>query len=220
MATKQTRVMRGRRRGQMLVGRTLSELIDRRAFLGVSQRTLAHELGWSQAHVWRVEANQVAVTVVGLSEMASVLGLELSIGVHEIGDPIRDKGQQAVSKRFDGLLSPLWRVTNETLLPLAGDRRSWDKLLRLSGATPRHLVGVDLETRIRDVQALVRRTRERERDGGVDEILLVLSDSATNRRMVTELREALGPEYSTSPRKLMKALREGSALLGSGVVLL
>lgn len=219
MATKQTCVIRGRRRGEMLVSRTLSELIDRRAFLGVSQRTLARELGWSQAHAWRYEANQVAVTLVGLSEMASVLGLELSIGVHELGDPIRDKGQQSLGKRFGVLLSPLWRVTHETLLPLPGDRRSWDKLLRLSGATPRHLVGVDLETRIRDIQALVRRTRERERDGAVDQILLVLSDSSTNRRLVTELREALGPAYATSPRMLLNALRQGLALVGSGVVL-
>lgn len=111
-------------------------------------------------------------------------------------------------------------MTDETLLPLPGDRRSWDKLLGRSTATPRHLVGVDLETRIRDIQALVRRTRERERDGGVDQILLVLSDSATNRRLVGQLREALGPDYATSPRALLRALRDGSALPGAGIVLL
>jgi hypothetical protein len=151
----------------------------------------------SQPNLWRLEANQVeAVTVVRLAEMASILGLELSIGLHPIGDPIRDKGQQALANRFDSLLSPRWAVTNETLLPLPGDLRSWNKLLRLAGTSDRsgaYLVGVDLETRIRDVQALVRRTHLRERDGGLNAILIVLSDSATNRRHVGQFREALGP---------------------------
>ena len=110
-------------------------------------------------------------------------------------------------------------MTSETLLPLPGDLRAWDKLLRLGGA-PRHLVGVDLETRIRDIQALVRRTRLRERDGGVDAILIVLSDSAINRRLVGQLREALGTDYATAPRAILRALREGSALPGSGVILI
>lgn len=180
---------------------------------------MARELGCSQSQLWRIEADQVPVTVGRLAEMASVLGLELSIGLHELGDPIRDKGHQALAKRFAALLSPRWIVTTETPLPMPGDLRAWDKLLRLAGQVPQHLVGVDLETRIRDIQALVRRTRMRERDGGVDAIVIVLSDSATNRRLVGELREALGPGYLTSPRGLLNSLRAGSALIGSGVIL-
>ena len=125
-----------------------------------------------------------------------------------------------MGKRFEAILSPRWAVASETLLPLPGDLHSWDRLLRLTGAQPRHVVGVDLETRIRDIQALVRRTRLRERDGGVDAILLVLSDSSTNRRLVDELRQALGPTYATAPRALLGALRAGSPLGGSGVVLI
>lgn len=220
MPTRETRQVRGRRRGAMLVGRTLSELRDRRLFLGASQRRVASELGVSQSQYWRLEANELPnVSVRTISELASVLGLELSVGLHELGDPIRDRGQQALGKRFDATPSPAWRNTAEVLLPNPGDRRSWDRLLRLTGDVSQ-LVGADLETRIRDVQALVRRTRERERDGRVDAILLVLSDSATNRRLVDELRHALGPSYATSPRRILGALREGRPLAGSGVVLL
>jgi hypothetical protein len=61
--------------------------------------------------------------------MASVLGQELSIGVHDIGDPIRDHGQQALGRRFEAILSPRWRSISEVLLPNLGDPRSWDKLL-------------------------------------------------------------------------------------------
>ena len=204
-----------------MVMRVLAELREARIAAGVSQQSMAGHMGCSQPTYWRIEEKPTdRLSVVRLSEIASLLGLELAVSLYPAGDPIRDKGQQALGKRFSTILSPRWQVTSETLLPVPGDRRAWDKLLRLTTADSRHLVGVDLETRIRDIQALVRRTRERERDGGVDEILIVLSDSATNRRLVTELREALGPEYSSSPRMLMKALREGSALPGSGVVLL
>lgn len=202
----------------MLLARTVNDLRDRRIVLGVSQTFMAEQLGCSQPHLWRIEANAAGPSLVRLAEMASVLGLELSVGLHEIGDPIRDKGQQALGHRFDSILSPLWRMTNETLLPMPGDLRSWDKLLRLT-VEPHQRIGVDLETRIRDIQALVRRSRLRERDGGVDAILLVLSDSATNRRLVGELRAALGPAYAGSARPLLRALRDGSPLPGSGVIL-
>jgi len=118
------------------------------------------------------------------------------------------------------MLSEGWRVTNETLLPGAGEQRAWDKLLRLIGASPAHLVGIDIETRVRDVQALTRRTRGRERDGMVDSIVIVLADSATNRRLVDELRSVLGSDYSTSPRAILMALRSGERVVGSGVVLI
>ena len=154
-----------------------------------------------------------------LSEMASVLGLELSVGLHEIGDPIRDKGHQALGKRFDAVPSARWQNMAEVLLPNVGDRRSWDRVLRLLAA-PGQVVGVDLETRIRDIQALVRRTRERERDGGVDEILIVLSNSATTGRSCDELRTALGPRYETSPRGILADLRVGRRNRGSGVILI
>jgi hypothetical protein len=173
----------------------------------------------SQSQLWRIEAGRTETTVVRLSEMASVLGLELSVGLHPLGDPIRDKGHQALGRRFDAIPARAWRSTSETLLPNPGDQRSWDRLLRLTTSVERHLVGVDLETRIRDIQALVRRTRQRERDGGVDKILLVLSDSATNRSLVDQLRDALGAEYHTSPRAVLACLRRGEPLLGSGVIL-
>jgi hypothetical protein len=132
---------------------------------------------------------------------------------------LRDKGQLAVGRRFDRLLADAWRVTDETLLPGTGELRAWDKLLRLVGASPRHLVGADIETRIRDIQALTRRTRARERDGHVDAILIVLADTATNRRLAPELRDSLGDGYATSPRAIFKALRRGDRLVGCGVIL-
>jgi len=202
------------------VARTVKELRDARVAAGVSQAEIAHLLGVAQSNVWRLEAGEVSqVTVERLSEIASVLGFEISLGLYPIGDPVRDKGQIAVGHRFEKILAPAWRGTDETLLPGAGELRAWDKLLRLVGASPAYLVGVDIETRIRDIQALTRRTRGRERDGQVDAILIVLADTATNRRLAPELRDSLGKAYGTSPRALLAGLRSGQRLVGSGVLL-
>lgn len=184
---------------------------------GISQRALAAELDWSQSEVNRLGQYLFpAVSVVRLSEMVAVLGLELSAGLYRMGDPIHDKGQQPLIGRFTSNVAPPYVTTREVLLPVAGDTRSWDVLLRRESL----LVGVEAETRIRDIQALVRRVRERERDGGVDEILIVLSDTAHNRSLVGQLREALGPRYSTSRTTLLAALRSGEPVPGSGVILL
>jgi len=213
--------MRGRRRAQSVVARAINELRNARTDAGLSQAEVGHLIGMTQSQLSRLESGLTKhPTVEQLSQIASVLGLEVSLGLHPVGDGVRDKGQLAVGRRFDAMLSHSWRVTNETLLPGAGEQRAWDKLLRLVGANPAHLVGVDIETRVRDVQALTRRTRGRERDGMVDAIVIVLTGSATNRRMIDELRRGLGSEYSTTPRAILAALRSGQRLVGSGVVLI
>ena len=147
--------------------------------------------------------------------MAAVLGYELGANLYPVGEPLRDAGHQALIGRFRGLLSTAWRVVAEARLPAPGDRRAWDLLLRISS----QLVGVEAETRLRDIQAFVRRIRGRELDGGANVIVIVLTESAVNRRLLPQLIEALGPSYSTPPRVLLRAPRDGQPLPGSGVVL-
>lgn len=217
MATRQTRLERGRRRGRTVVARLISELVATRQVLNVSQRAMARELHRSQTALVRLEhlARIDRISFVDVAEVASLLGLELSAVLHQLGDPVRDRGHQALIARFRGLLAATIKVIAEAPLPNVGDRRTWDLLLRCVG----QVVGVEAETRVRDIQALVRRMRERERDGGVDQIVLVLAESAVNRRLLPELLEALGPRFATPPRDLLKALRAGQPLPGSGVVI-
>ena len=154
-------------------------------------------------------------SIVDITAAGSVLGLQLGAGLHLYGEPIRDKGHQALIVRFRALLSAAFKVMAEAPLPLRGDPRSWDLLLRLVG----QVIGVEAETRIRDIQRLVRHVHQRERDGGVDEIVLVLAATRTNRELLGELLTALGPRYGTPPRALLRALRAGQPLPGSGVIL-
>lgn len=153
----------------MLASRTLRGLREARVGLGLSQATVASELGCTQAALAKVEAGKVPVTVERVAELASILGMEIGLNLHPIGDPIRDKGQQALIRRLRAILAPAWRVSHEAVLSISGDGRAWDLLLTVA----RHSVGVECETRIRDIQAIVRRTHLRERDGGTDRILIV-----------------------------------------------
>ena len=217
MGTRETRRERGRRKGEQIIRALIGELRIARETAGVSQRALAAQLGSSQSEINRLEQFRFpTVSLPRLSELASLLGLELHASLHALGDPIRDKAHQALIGRLVRIIATPYIVTREVLLPLPGDMRSWDALLRLGDL----LVGVEAEARMRDVQAFVRRIRLRERDGGVDEILIVLADTAYNRLLIDQLREALGDRFGTSPRLLMGALRSGRRLPGSGVILL
>jgi transcriptional regulator with XRE-family HTH domain len=216
VATRETRLQSGRRRGNELVRSLISELRVERQTRNVSQRAVARELDWHQAQLNRLEQFDFPnVPLVRLAEIAAVLGLELSVRLHRVGDPVRDRASRGLIGRFLALIGRGYRVTEEALLP-SGGQRSWDVLLR-SGAL---LVGVEIVTRVRDVQALVRHIRLRERDGGTDHVLLVLSDSAHNRAYLEQLVQALGSEFSTPHSAIIAALRAGQPVPGSGVLLL
>ena len=217
MANRVSRLARGRTLGLGLKRRLLSEVRNARMAAGLSQRAVAQALGLSQAEYWRLENDRVDLDIVRLAEVGAVLGLDLSASLHPAGEPVRDTAQLKLIARFRALLASAWHVMIEAPFPTLGDLRSWDALVRL-GSTFR--VGVEAETRVRDQQELVRRMRQRELHGGVDEILILLSDSAHNRRLVAELRAALGERYATPPRVLLSALRAGRPLPGSGVILL
>ncbi len=207
---------RGTRLGNRLETRLTSELRTARETANVSQRRLAALLGVSQTDIWRAETGRRRVTLESLAAWASVLGLELSAGLHPFGDPIRDRGHQALIARFIAALAPTWRIARELPFPTPGDPRTWDAVIRVSA----QIVGVECETRVRDVQAFTRRVHQREATGGVHAILIVLADTATNRRLLPQLLAALGESYVTPRRRLLNALRSGQPVPGSGVVLL
>lgn len=124
---RETRLERGRRRGRMLIARSTKEMRDARLAAGLTHDEAANAIGIARSNVTRLEAGRTRdIGIVRLSEIASVLGYEVRVGLHPIGDPVRDKGQLACGRRFDALLSSRWLVTDETLLPGAGELRVWD----------------------------------------------------------------------------------------------
>ena len=73
------------------------------------------------------------------------------------------------------------------------------------------------ETRPRDMQALDRRLALKLRDGGFQDVLLVLLDSAANRRLVRS--GALPSRFVIDGRSALARLAEGRDPGGSAVIL-
>jgi len=94
---------------------------------GLSTRQLAGTVGISHTQVRRIEAGVAPhIDLDLLSRMASALGAELSIGVHPIGPPVRDKAHVALLQRFAARLGPDVTWQTEVPIPLPGDLRSAD----------------------------------------------------------------------------------------------
>ncbi len=96
------------------------------------------------------------------------------------------------------------------------DHRAWDATV----AGPGWLLGVEAETRVRDLQALLRRIELKLRDGRVDGLLLVLSDTEHHRRLLRDEGATLRAQLPGSARRTLGALRAGQRPADRTVVLL
>ncbi|HEY7600782.1 MAG TPA: helix-turn-helix transcriptional regulator, partial [Candidatus Limnocylindrales bacterium] len=193
----------GRRRATYLLRRLGEELRLLRVAAGASTRRVGGMLGISHTQVRRIEAGLAPrVDIDLLARMASILGGELSLSVHPHGPPVRDKGHIALLARFAARLAATISWRTEVPIPLPGDPRSADGV---AGGTNVDAV-VEAETRLDDVQAVVRRLRAKQRDLGTRRAILLLADSRHNRAIVREI-PALRDEFPVVPRACLLALR-------------
>jgi hypothetical protein len=102
----------------------------------------------------------------------------------------------------------------EVPLPIPGDRRAWDAVIRGSGWN----IPVEAETRVRDLQSLERRIVLKLRDAGFQSAILLLLNSSEHRRLVRSgsLSRWLGVEGHDALARLTKGQDPG----GSAVILL
>ena len=132
------------------------------------------------------------------------------------GRPALDAAQLQLIRRLRDRLPDHIRVRTEVPLPAAGDPRAWDCVLGLRPTeTP-----VEAETRLRDIQALDRRCALKQRDARVEVLILLVSDTAHNRTVVAEHREALRASFPLDTRQVMASLRAGKTPEASGIVVL
>jgi transcriptional regulator with XRE-family HTH domain len=193
-------------------GDSLREL---RLAQGLSRRSLVEHLPISQSKLARWELGHAphpdlyeAVLV------ARLLGQDLVARLYPAGDALRDSAHLAVERRFLTLLPAQVPRQLEAVIPGPGDLRAWDVLIML----PSVRIGVAVETRLRDVQALVRREQTKMRDSGVQRLLLVLLNSSTNRRAVREAGLLLRSALPLDGRTILPALREGRDPGGDGIL--
>jgi hypothetical protein len=147
---------------------------------------------------------------------AAAVGLRMTLRTWPDGDPVRDAGQLALLNRFRTHLPPgaTWRT--EVPMPLPGDRRAWDAAISLAGRR----AGCEAETSLRDLQALERRLALKLRDGEVDVLILLVADTATNRRVLAAHRENLRSLLPLDGRGIMASLRAGRLPEANGLLVL
>lgn len=205
MPTWQSAAQRGTSRARYLLVRAGRELRRSRLAAGLSTRQLAGLVGISHRQVRRIEAGVAPhVDLDLLSRMASALGSELSIGLHPIGPPVRDKAHVALLQRFATRLGPDMAWQTEVPIPLPGDLRSADGL----AATNDFDAVVEAETRLHDVQATERSLRAKQRDLGTTRAILLVADTRHNRRVIAAIPE-LERQFPVGTRTCLAALKVG-----------
>lgn len=181
------------------------ELSDARRASGLSRREVANRLGVSHDRVGRAERGDPGTLTIDFgAQLAAVVGLELGLGLHPDGDPVRDKGHLALLGRFRARLDPSLQWRTEVAMPLIGDRRSGDAVIE--GLEFEILV--EAETHLDDIQALERTIAGKQRDLGIGRVILLVADTRHNREVVGHAHE-LRRRFPLGTRACLAALGRG-----------
>jgi hypothetical protein len=100
-------------------------------------------------------------------------------------------------------------------VPIPGDRRSADG----AAVAEEFDAAVEAETRIHDVQAVVRGLRAKQRDLGAKRAILLLADTRHNRAVISAVPE-LREQFPISARACLAALSRGKDPGGDSLVIL
>lgn len=148
--------------------------------------------------------------------MLSCVGLDLSVRAYPAGKGIRDEAQLALIGRLKALVQHRWNWRTEVPVPLPGDQRAWDVVLRGSGVT----IGVEAESRLRDIQALDRRVMLKLRDSGLDQVVILVAATRSNRTILREVSDSLRSNYPIPSRQGLDALVSGRDPGGNSILVL
>ena len=194
-----------------------SEIREARLASGLSQGKAGAAVDMSDSQFGRIERAEIpGLTMEQAARAAAAVGLRLAARAYPDGDAVRDAGQLRLLDRFRARLPPGARWQVEVPLPIAGDRRAWDAVVTVSAAR----IGVEAETRLRDLQAVTRRLELKRRDGGVDLVVLLIADTVSNRRVLAEHRPALRSALPLDGHTVLRAIGAGRSPGASGIVVL
>ena len=206
MVTRERRLDRARRQVQRALEIVGEELRQARLRAGLTQGELGAAVGLSKSEISRIELGRARyVPYERLVLIAAALGLDLPLRTYPAGEPIRDAAQLALLGRFRVLLPMMLRWRTEVPLRIVGDQRAWDAVIEGRGWR----VPVEAETRIRDVQALLRRIALKQRDDGSEVVILLVADTRHNRHVLRLAGPDLVAAFPTPGRAALASLSNG-----------
>ena len=165
------------------------------------------------------------VSIIRLATLLATVGLELSARAYPAGPPIRDAAHVSLLARLRARLSPSLRWHLEVpVIAMAGppipgiaiDKRAWDAVIHGAGWS----IGVEAETRLGDIQALYRRIALKRRDGSVNHVVLLVNETAHNRRVLTLEGVQTKDQFPGTPRSTLRALGSGTRPTADAIVML
>jgi transcriptional regulator with XRE-family HTH domain len=188
----------------------------------LSLRFVGGKVGLSATQVMRFERGLVPnASVRQLARIGAVVGVTVRVRTYPGADPVRDKAQSELMGRLAVRLHASLKFTTEVPLPIQGDQRAWDGWISaFPGGADRGGLPVDAETRLYDIQALLRRLTLKLRDSDADSLLLVVSDTRSNREAVAAAHHVLAGVFPISPRRALASLAAGHHPGGSAVIFL
>jgi len=181
-------------------------LASARRTCGATQSEVGRALGWSSSKVRRIERGQrKSVTHLELACLASVVGLRYSGRMFPGGARLRDASQLEMINGFRLLATECgWSCRVEEPIPITGDLRAFDLILRADGVRVAH----EFISRLHDVQAQVRPILQKQRDAHIGALILVVKDNAENRRFAREAGGILADLFPLGSRAVLQSLRD------------
>jgi transcriptional regulator with XRE-family HTH domain len=209
---------RGTRRARQDLAAVGTEIRTARIMMGATQRDVGRAVGLSYSQVGRIERSASPnVSVEHLARIGSVVGLDVRVRAYPGPVRMRDAGQLAVLGRLRARLAPSLAIRAEVAVPIEGDQRAWDAVID-HFEPPGPALHTEVETRLYDAQAQLRRIALKARDAGVDTVLLVVAETPRNRAAVRELGSLIADTYPVAPRTALACLARGEHPGGSALV--
>jgi transcriptional regulator with XRE-family HTH domain len=217
MGTRDRPIDRARRVVGTILTTTATDLREARITAGLSQRAVAEAAGVSHPTVSRIErGTSPEISLLAIARIGAAVGLKPVLRLYPDGDPIRDIAHVKLLERLHARIHPQLRWRTEVPLPIPGDPRAWDATIAGMG----FVIGVEAETRIRDAQAVARRTNLKQRDGQLDHVVLLVAGTRSNRRALVAAGPGLATAFPVSQRDCLRALRDGRDPGGSSIIVL
>jgi transcriptional regulator with XRE-family HTH domain len=211
MGSRERAIDVGAARARTAIAEVLSELHEARIDRGLSGSTIARALGLSGAQYSRIERGlSPDLSIVQASRLLAAVGLKLNIRAFPDGEPLRDAVHANLLGRLRVEVHRSLRFRSEVAFP------GVDAMI----FGPSWRMGVEAETRPRDLQALERRLELKLRDGDADWLCLLLLDSRHNRALLHAHGDALASRFPVPGRRALELLRAGVDPRGNTIILL
>jgi transcriptional regulator with XRE-family HTH domain len=208
MTAREDPVTRATHRVRDSLRALVADIREARLAAGLSQQAVANAIGISRSQLSRIEHGiKTDVSIILAGRLAGAVGLDLSIRAYAGAMRIRDQVQLLLLARAQARLGHSWRWRLEVVLPMPGDQRAWDAAAthKVSGVR----IWVEAESRIHDVQALLRRIELKRRDSHADRVVLLVNDTRANRDALRDAAAAFASAFPASPRSAIGALVAG-----------